>query len=293
MSALALSDMPWVPWPVKLLLKVASGVLPIPYDLLRRAGLGRHGRMDSFEYARAVVEQHLDRCGVGSAPFSAVEVGPGDSLMSAIFARALGCTEIVLVDVDRFAADDVTLYREVAARLEAEGFPLPDLAGATSLEGVCEALDARYLTDGVASLRSLPSAHFDAVWSQAVLEHVRLHDLEAVLAETLRVLKPGAVASHRVDLQDHLASSLNNLRFSSRVWESRLLRRSGAYTNRRSLAELVALVERVGFEIVRVDVERWPVVPIDRRRLAPEFRSRRDDELQVKAFDLVIRRPVA
>jgi len=38
--------------------------------------------------------------------------------------------------------------------------------------------------------------------------------------EYCRVLSSDGIASHRIDLKDHLGGSLNNLCFSVRVWES-------------------------------------------------------------------------
>lgn len=283
--------MPAISWLAKLLLKVTVGAIPVPYSALRRIGLGRHGRMDSFEYALDVVTQHVRNCGVEGQPFSALELGPGDSLASAVLAHGLGCREIALVDVGRFASDDLEFYRDLAVRLKARGVEAPDLSHVESVEGLCTMLDAPYLTDGLTSLRSLADGQYDAVWSQAVLEHVHAAELEPVLVETFRVLRPGGRASHRVDLQDHLAGSLNNLRFSTRVWESALVRNSGAYTNRLPANDYVTMARRIGFEVVRFEVERWDRLPLARRKMASEFAWRPERELLVKAFDLVLQRP--
>src|SRR5205085_11293012 len=49
------------PWRLKLGVKLAVGLLPIPYSLWRRTGLFRHGEMLNPEYSRQVVRNHTAR----------------------------------------------------------------------------------------------------------------------------------------------------------------------------------------------------------------------------------------
>jgi len=42
------------------------------------------------------------------------------------------------------------------------------------------------------------------------------------MCECKRTLKNDGLASHRVDLKDHLRGSLNNLRLRREIWESNL-----------------------------------------------------------------------
>jgi SAM-dependent methyltransferase len=225
---------------------------------------------------------------IGS-PFRALELGPGDSVASAIVARAFGATETYLVDVGRFAAIPVEDYLPLVDALVAQGYAVPDLRGAASIDELCERVGARYLVDGVASLRTIPSASIDVEWSQAVLEHVRVDDFDEIQSELRRVLRPSGVASHRVDLQDHLAESLNNLRFSDRVWERPAVWKSGFYTNRMRCAEIIDSMTRAGFATDLVGVDRWPSLPVKRTKLASRFRDLPTDELRIRWFDVLAR----
>lgn len=94
--------------------------------------------------------------------------------------------------------------------------------------------------------------------------------------------------SHAVDLRDHLGGGSNNLRFSPERWESDAWREAGFYTNRMSQTEIVGAFEQAGFRTVHLETRRWPAPPLPRDKLHPVFRGRRDDELDVAEFDLVM-----
>lgn len=280
------------PWPLKIVTKLVLARLPVSYRTWSRIGIFRHGEMDDPSYAINVVRTHLDRVGLGHGePFTALEVGPGDSVSSAIVAYALGATTTHLVDVGRFAESDVEAYRPLVDALKRDGHVVPALDGVGTIDELCARCNAHYLTDGLTSLRTIESASIDVVWSQAVLEHVRVNEFDDLQRELRRVLRPSGSASHRVDLQDHLAESLNNLRFSDRLWERPAVWNSGFYTNRLRSAEIIASMRAAGFDTDVIGIERWPQVPIKRERLARRFREVSPDELRVRWFDVLARHP--
>jgi SAM-dependent methyltransferase len=94
----------------------------------------------------------------------------------------------------------------IGARL---GLAPPDLERASSFEDILSACDAIYSTNGMQSYREIPAASVDLIFSQAVLEHVRRNEFVQIAAEMRRILKPDGVASHQVDLRDHLGGGLN------------------------------------------------------------------------------------
>jgi hypothetical protein len=95
------------------------------------------------------------------------------------------------------------------------------------------------------------------------------------------------VASHQIDLKDHLAASLNSLRFPERVWESDFMAKSGFYTNRLRRPAILRMFEEARFRADVQGVKQWPSIPLPRRKLAPAFRDLADDELRVSQFDVV------
>jgi predicted SAM-dependent methyltransferase len=98
------------------------------------------------------------------------------------------------------------------------GIPnVPDLGFTNTLNDILEACGAVYMTDGNISLSRLDDVSVDLIFSQAVLEHVRKDEFKDTIKECYRILKPEGRASHRIDLKDHLDSSLNNLQFSEKL----------------------------------------------------------------------------
>lgn len=71
-----------------------------------------------------------------------------------------------------------------------------------------------------ASASGLANASLDLVYSNTVLEHVPQPTIAALFAEAFRVLRPGGVMVHLIDLSDHFAhadpsiTSINFLQFS-------------------------------------------------------------------------------
>jgi len=284
-----------VPWYVKIGAKVVLSRLPVPYRVWSKLGIFKHGPMAEHSYAIDVFEQHWAQRApaVPLDGFTALEVGPGNSLVSALVASAFGARRTFLVDTGRFADAPLETYRQATTLLRERGLVVPDVSDATTVDEVLRRVGGVYLVGGIASLRELPDRSIDFAWSQAVLEHVRQAELAPFMTELHRVLRPGCTSSHRVDLRDHLADALHNLRFSDRVWESPLLANSGFYTNRIQLLEMVALFERAGFDVTLPKVDRWAALPTDREKLAPRFRNLRDEDLLVKGFNVVLAKAVS
>lgn len=280
-----------LPWWAKIGAKLALSRLPAAYGIWQRLGLFRHGYMDTAQYALDVFSSHVERAGLTGrlAGKTVLELGPGDSVATALIAKAFGARAI-LVDAGAFARPDIAAYRPLADALRAAGLAPPPLDSVTTLDDLLAACDASYLTQGLASLRTIADESVDLVFSQAVLEHVRKHEFLETQRALARVLKPDGVCSHRVDLRDHLGGGLNNLRFSERLWESPFFAGAGFYTNRIGFDGMLQAFAQAGFEVDVTEVRRWDKLPIDRRRLADEFRLIPDDVLTVCGFDAVLRR---
>jgi predicted SAM-dependent methyltransferase len=147
-----------------------------------------------------------------------------------------------------------------------------------------------YLTDGVRGFANINDQSVDFCFSNAVLEHIQKNDMTLLARELVRVLRPDGICVHRVDLQDHLSGQLNNLRFSEKLWESRIFRNAGLYTNRIRFSEMVMLFEKAGFTCEVPRVINWDQLPTPKSKMNTSFRSLPDDELRVKGFDLVLTR---
>lgn len=302
-------------WRTKVLTKLVISRFPVSHATWRKVGIFRLGYMDAPEYAMAVFDRNTSRymhhpsdpgddaLGVfdldpayGHARpdltgLRLLELGPGERLFPVVMAHAADAASIVVVDASDFASRVLDGYQDLA-RLIAErwGEDVTFVHGASaSREDLLMRCHASYCTRGLASLRSLDSESIDIAWSHAMLEHVRESELLPLLRELRRVISPRGVASHQVDLRDHLDNALNNLRFSRRIWESRLFARSGFYTNRIGFRRMLELFETAGFDVELERVERWDRLPTARKHLAPEFRSVPEEDLLVNGFDAILR----
>jgi SAM-dependent methyltransferase len=203
-----------LPWWVKMIAKAFLARLPLSGVLKQKLDIFRHGQMDDPAYAARIFAHHLARFQKPLTPWTCLELGPGDSLFTALLAKAAGAEKIWLVDAGDFAATSVDSFKTLARQLTAEGKPVPDLSACQTRAEVLAACNAVYLTNGLAGLKTIPEATVDFIFSNAVLEHVRKADMPETLAELARIMKPSGLQSHTVDLRDHLQNGLNNLRFS-------------------------------------------------------------------------------
>lgn len=280
-----------VPWWAKCLLKLALAKAPVGYSVLRMTGLARHGGMESPDYAFEQFSKLFD--GVDFARkangFSALELGPGDSVSMALVLRARGAARTCHLDVGPFANHDVEIYRNIGRFLESRGLTPPDLSAARTFDDVLAACNARYETNGLQSLRAIPSASIDYLFSSGVLQSVQRNELEETLCECRRISREDGVGVHSVDLRDTMGQSLHHLRFSERVWESDWFRRAGFYTNRLRASELADLCRRCGFAVSLPEVNRWDKLPIPRKRLAPPYHDLGEDELRTATLRMVLR----
>jgi SAM-dependent methyltransferase len=281
----------FIPWYAKIAAKIVLSRLPIGYRTWRRLNLFAHGDMDQLSYAQDKFRQHFlgARVGRNIPEFRCLELGPGDSLLSALIARVHGASRVVLVDSGDFAHSDLDSYRTAARELDPGGLVLHP-ATWTSRDALLRDCKADYLTGGLQSLYTLPAESIDFAWSEAVLEHIRRSEFDELLRELHRVLAADGVASHRVDLKDHLGGGLNNLRFSAKRWEGRLFSGSGFYTNRLRCEEVLEACRRAGFRTTVTRRDRFDSLPLSRRSLDPAFAHFGDEELLISGFDVMLTR---
>jgi SAM-dependent methyltransferase len=279
-----------VPWPLKIGAKLVLSRIPVQYSFWRRLHLFDYGPMHQPEYAFTVFRTHLERTGFAQRRegFVFLELGPGDSLFSAMNAYAFGASASFLVDAGDFAIKDLEPYRGMADFLIAKRLPVPDMASTSSLKELLAACAAQYKTSGLSSLRSMPDKSVDLIWSQAVLEHVRRDEFLDVSQELRRIIRDNGACSHTVDLRDHLDNALNNLRFSKTLWESNVTASSGFYTNRIRYSEMLELFRQTGWKVEVVNADRWPKLPTPRAKLSVDFKRLPEEELRVSTFNVVL-----
>ena len=278
------------PWWLKIAAKLVIKRIPYPYAWSRKLGLLRHGYMQDIQYALDTFHLHYDQAKPRLPDaFTTLELGPGDSLASAVIAAAFGSRRTLLVDAGSFAATDIQTYNHFSEQLAKMNL-IPAATSYADLADMLRQTRADYLVKGLASLKTLPNDSVDFVFSQAVMEHVHLKDVEETVRELFRVQPAGGIASHRIDLKDHLASSLHSLRFSKRIWESQYFRTSDFYTNRLRASEWQELFTRSGYRVLDQININFPALPLPRSKMQPEFARFSDEDLMVSSVQFVLQK---
>jgi SAM-dependent methyltransferase len=280
-----------IPWQCKIAAKLVLARLPIKYQSWSNIGIFKHGAMKDPEYALNVFTTHFERARPllpTDKQLVGLELGPGDSLSGAILGASFGLDRVLLVDVGRFASNDFNTYQALIGLLQSRNVPTERYNDCKTIEEILLRSNTTYFTGGLRDLQEIPDASVDFIWSQAVLEHIRRAEFLPTLKELRRVLARGGVASHRIDLADHLGGALNNLRFRRQLWESSTWSSSGFYTNRIRYREMVDLFHEAGFASDVVHVDRWEQLPTPRRKLDLEFRNQPDHDLVVSGFDVIL-----
>lgn len=280
-----------IPWQVKIAGKLVLSRLPVDYRTWARLGAFKHGAMASLAYPQRVFREHMGfgrEHGFDPVGATILEMGPGDALSTALLAKKAGADRSILVDVGNFATRDMAFYEALAADI---GLPLQR---GLSFNAMLRELGSTYLTEGSRSWARIADESVDYVFSHAVLEHVRRAEFAATMREVFRVLKPGGLASHNIDLKDHLGGRLNNLRFSERLWESDwFAARSGFYTNRLRPSELLRCFAEAGFEIPGSVVARFPTAPTARAVMDRTFHAMSDEDLEANGLRVMLRKPMS
>jgi SAM-dependent methyltransferase len=236
------------------------------------------------------------------------EIGTGWDPVAALHLAALGA-HVTTTDLWRHVRNTEIVRRSVERALR----PMRDqldpqrlqaldahVAGTMPIDAMLEAFGVRYMApvpDDV--MMTMPAGSFDLVFSIAVLEHVRPHDLETVMRGQQHVLKPGGLAYHDVGLGDHFAHVDANASFSNflqfedgPVW--RLLgENSLAYHNRYRRSDFTRLFAKHGWHETwanaQVDPRSKELLTTGKLRPAKRFANYAVDDLATWRLAVVLR----
>ena len=281
-----------IPWWLKLTIKVFLAKLNLNYRLLKGFGIFVHGDMNIPARAYEIFSTHFSTSKIAlplGSNFHLMELGHGDSVFTALIAKAIGVEKSWLVDVGQFASLESSALHEMLAYLEKKRFQLQFPSAISRLEEVLGFCNCEYKINGVKSLKNIQSRSIDYCFSNAVLEHIDRDQFTRLATELSRVLKINGVCVHRIDFKDHLGGGLNNLRFPSSLWETSLFKKSGLYTNRLRFSEIIKIFQDSGFDCHVSRKVVWDSSPISRHNLAEEFKLLSNQDLLVSGADLILR----
>ena len=259
------------PWHRKLLVDTAKMAIPFPRTLrrLKRRYIPyrTNDSNDSGLLADGLDQIRLLRQKMEIDGIEVVEFGSGWLPIIPFLWRIAGAKTIVLTDQERLL--DRSLLRQaaafiwgraddVAATLGVTLDRVHDIVGPslTAGGGIDEALACaglHYVVPFAASKMRASSA--DIIVSRAVLEHVPPWVLENFMVEFWRILRPGGVMCHVIDMSDHWEHNdksicrVNFLRYGESFWRMTGINCQN-YQNRLRHPEYLAIVRASGFVVI-------------------------------------------
>lgn len=228
-------------------------------SLLYDAGIYRR-------YQRVILE-YLE-----NIPETTLQIGPGGSLGCEVLLILMGikkaCTldlyPLMNFDLDKFMNSLKTIFEVISCFKDTQGFdpsglhlpPHQAVNGCYRIgDGMVQHFYPRKFED-----TGLEDESIDFLFSHATLEHVR--DPLQCIQETWRLLRPGGLTAHCIDLRDHrnFNKPLEFLRWSPEAWErimEKYCHQDGSiYLNRWRAPEFKAAFEREGFSVLEYVAEQ-------------------------------------
>jgi SAM-dependent methyltransferase len=223
---------------------------------------------------RQVVEKYL-----AGPPASTLQVGPGGSLGCEVLFTLWGVKQAFTIDPFPLLAFDLDMFMktlrsffEVVRWFNGNGGPVVPAH---------QTLGNGHFTVGDSVIRhyyprsfedtGLPNDSIDFLFSHATLEHVR--DPRRCIEEIWRVLRPGGLTAHCIDLRDHrnFEQPLAYLHWPPEAWD-RLMERhcrgdGSLYQNRWRANEFREAFAGAGLEVM----EYRPELQVETDRLAAEL----------------------
>ena len=223
---------------------------------------------DRLQHARKHIEA-WQKYGAKNPPGKTLELGTGWYPVVPISLFLFGAEEIRTVDVTLLTnVQHVLKTIEKFLDYEAEGKlqeylscqperlerlrVLASKKGKITFEDLTKELRIRYLVQDARRL-SIDTDSIDLIHSNNTFEHIYPDILKAILQDFKRVVKPGGLQSHFIDLSDHFAhfdksiTIYNFLRFSPVAW--RWIDNTVQPLNRMRITDYRKLYKEVGLEI--------------------------------------------
>lgn len=268
-------------WLIKIFLKIIFSRLPIKHYIWKKIGIFRNGGMNREEYSKKIFYGHLEdlRAIKKIKNPSIMEIGPGDGIATAIYARKYKSPKVYLIDKEDYADKNISVYLKIIKSLDNNLLSKIDYRNIKNINDLLSTFNAYYLIEGINSLKKIESESIDYLFSHSVMEHIRLYEVDEYIFEMNRVLKEGGLISHNINYKDHLDESLNNLRFPEKIWESDFFAKSGFYTNRIPAVEMHKKFSNSGFKLIWENFGAWEKLPLKRKYIDRKFKKYSDQEL--------------
>ena len=140
-----------------------------------------------------------------------------------------------------------------------------------------------YLTKGKKSLEMLDENLLSFAFSNSVLQHINLDEVESTLNQLYRVSASGCIQSHVRDLRDMIWRSSYHYDCPSWLWEANFFKKLPIYTNRLKYLRWIELFTKVGFEVIDAKIYNDHALCLD-----PLCASALDTNNSIANFHLIV-----
>jgi hypothetical protein len=259
---------------------------------------------------------HLNSLGEDIDGWRTVEIGTGWTPIIPLVFWANGQAECNTFDVTPLLKHK--LFMDTVTQLAANPLAaVPKAASPARRQEVCERIrlvnnsvrlgasaayalhrcGIRYHPGTDAAHTGLPAESADLVFSNVVLEHVPVAEIDGIFAEACRVLRPNGYMAHLIDPSDHFShgdasiSAVNFLRFSEEAfarYNTRFL-----HQNRLRASAWRRLVEQHRFRIRiwETTVDERALKELPSLKIDPAFEGLAPEDLCTTAIWVVAQRP--
>lgn len=278
-------------WRVKLCTKLLVRLLPIKYESWRFFNLFKHGNMEDSSFSIQFFNEFF-LAHVKNSKIKILEIGPGDSLNTALLGYAYNFEKTYLLDLGFQAHQNLDQYRSFISKLNQMTGQKVSVMEFSSIAEMLEKCRAQYFTGGVNSLNEIETNSVDVIASNAVLEHLNVESIQYLMSQTYRILSDDGTAIHRIDFRDHIFGNFRHLNFSSEFSESDLIKRSGNYLNRLHLNQYmeIAKVSNLQCKISRIMSEDKPSKMKFNASVSSDWVQ---DSSLVRSVDLVLKKQLS
>lgn len=240
-----------------------------------------------------------------------VEIGSGWVPILPMIFRMAGASNILTIDQDRLM--DLQTFRHAIISIRKNMHHLLQLTGVrpdlidmnqlpkcldTNLEVACENAGITYCAP--ADFINLPPSSADFIVSRTVLEHIPENLLRAIFDHAAKVLRPGGMMCHQIDMSDHFEhkdksiSTVDMLHISDEAWAAKT-KDPQDYQNRLRRFEFASMLKDGGWDILRMDGEPYlpAMTALKTMKVIPRYATVPHEELAVLWSVVVARRPLS
>jgi len=265
--------------------------LTIIKNKIEKISKKRQKLLEDLDYPFKVTGNMVQRCGdeMSLKDKIILEIGPGNFLINGLIYLSHGARKVYLIDKYKhlfWDQHDIAFHKIIIDKIARSNMPYSrEALKAIIFEENAVKFDREkiiFKQEDVKHL-SLESDSIDIIFSNAVLEHVPR--LKEAVDEMRRVLKPGGIGVHEIDLRDHFSNDnpLKLLSYPDWLWIMMTSNRPG-FTNRLRFTDYIDLFNKAHFTIEKHYIQLEYEGDLSEIKINKKFQKYSADNLKILTF---------